>query len=188
MGILEMFKKKRSRVSGQPAPIKYDSSLKDTLKLCKELRTDLVEMSEHGCTCGECAKYQGRVFSISGQDKKFPKLPEFILTNGGVHRGCSHTLSPFIYGVSVPVYHKDIVKFSNRPFIDNRSEVEIEEYEKRKREGEELLEDRKNYELLLKKLPNIAPKSFGGYRRMKNIKSKNYMELKRVANEMGIKI
>ena len=40
----------------------------------KSLDTDLVIMTVHGNTCPECAKHQGRVFSLSGRDTRFPML------------------------------------------------------------------------------------------------------------------
>ena len=46
--------------------------------------------------------------------------------------------------------------------------------------------DSKEYELIKQKLPDCAPKSFGGYRRMKNSKSKNYQLLKEKCADCGI--
>lgn len=76
---------------------------KDTLLLCEELELDLVEMSAHEGSCKECAKYQGRIFSISGTNKKYPKLPDVVFKHGGIHEGCRHTFVPFCEG-SVPVW------------------------------------------------------------------------------------
>ena len=36
-------------------------------------------------------------------------------------------------------------------------------------------------------LPDIAPKSFGGYRRMKNQQTKNYLKIAKIAEGNGIK-
>ena len=51
------------------------------LNLAKEYGTDLIEVSVHGSPCEECAKYQGRIYSISGNDKRFPKYPDWLLSN-----------------------------------------------------------------------------------------------------------
>ena len=100
----------------------------------KLLGTDLVIMSSHGASCPECAKYQGRVFSLSGDSRLFPKIPESFFKYGGIHEGCGHTFSPYIHGVTdpelgytlsfhamvLPEYRNNIVAFSNRPFVDDR--------------------------------------------------------------------
>ena len=100
----------------------------------KLLGTDLVIMSSHGASCSECAKYQGRVFSLSGNSLPFPKIPEAFFKYGGIHEGCGHTFSPYIHGVTDPMlgytlsfqkavspkYRNNIIAFSNRPFVDDR--------------------------------------------------------------------
>ena len=96
-----------------------------TLKSCKEWKTDLVEMSYHNCCCAECSKHQGRVFSISGKDKRFPKLPDVVLKTGGMHNGCSHNFRAFHYGVTSMLIDTadkkhDPIEYSNRHFTDER--------------------------------------------------------------------
>ena len=90
----------------------------------KSLNTDLVEMTYELACSSEQAKYRGRVFSISGKDKRFPYLNSEVLA-------CGLTFYPFIYGISEPCYckPKDIIEFSNRPFIDDRTEKEKSDYE-----------------------------------------------------------
>lgn len=170
-----------------------------SLESAKQLETDLVEMSEHSCVCGECAKYQGRVFSISGKSKKFPKLPEEFWKYGGVHEGCGHTIHPYIDGVNSPLYHQDIVTYSNRPFIDNRTEEQKAQYEaeaqkakelaeERARNSKELKEDKSNYYWCYEYLEDLCPKSFSGYRRMKKGNTANFQKLAKAAEEKGRKI
>lgn len=73
-----------------------------TLKNARKLGTDLVEMSSHPNCCAECAKYQGRIYSVSGKDTRFPPLPKQVFVYGGIHPGCRHDFYPIIYGISVP--------------------------------------------------------------------------------------
>lgn len=47
-----------------------------TINACKEFDIDLVKISTHYPTCELCAPIQGKVFSISGRDKRYPKLKE----------------------------------------------------------------------------------------------------------------
>lgn len=95
------------------------------------LNTDLVEMTHISGCCGLCAKYRGRIYSLSGKDKRFPKLPEQLLTRGILHdNDCGLSFYPFIYGLSTPTYcnkGKEI-EFSNRPYIDDRTPDEIANY------------------------------------------------------------
>lgn len=153
-------------------------------QLVKEFGTDLVEMDEHLCTCGECAKYQGRVFSISGKSKIFPKVPDAFFIYGAIHEGCRHSFYPY-FEDSVPTYHKNIVEYSNRPFIDNRSKAEKEQYEAEQKAEQELIKDKEDYDWIWEHLDNIAPKSFSGYRRMKKSNSVNYQKLCKAAKEKG---
>lgn len=150
----------------------------------KQLGTDLVEMSEHHCTCGECAKYQGRVFSLSGKSKRFPKVPDAFFVYGAIHEGCRHDFYPF-FEDDDPTYHENIIEYSNRPFVDNRSQEEIEQYEAEQKAQRDLMKDREDYDWIWEHLGDIAPKSFSGYRRMKNSNSVNYQKLCKAANEKG---
>jgi hypothetical protein len=56
---------------------------------------DLTMVSAHGATDG-CAFYEGKIFSISGTDTRYPSLQE--LPNGGppFHPNCKHRLVPFV--------------------------------------------------------------------------------------------
>lgn len=102
-------------------------SIRINLENAKELGTDLVEADYFRGCCGECAKYRKRWFSISGKDKRFPKMPvDYGCTCSGID------FSPVIYGISEPTYAdeiEDIIEYSNRPFVDDRSEEEIKIFE-----------------------------------------------------------
>lgn len=175
------------------------------LENAKSLRTDLIEVYSHSPYCKECAKYVNRIYSISGEDKRFPPLKEAI-------RNCEHELrclsfSPFIWNVSHPVFKcKNIIEHSNRPFIDERSSEEIKRYDdyftenqKRKeieaKQEAQMLEnakmkwhDTKTFQWLQKNLPAISPKSLSGFRRMRTANSKNYQKIVEEARKLGKEI
>lgn len=185
-----------------------------------ELRTDLVIMSVLGVACAECAKYQGRVYSLSGNSRKYPKLPSFFYTTGRVHRGCGHTFSSFIDGVNDPmmeytlschplknkIYGRDIVAFSNRPFVDDRTEAakaqanayiaeQAAKAAKEKQDDDNMIayetqrgNDMRDYFWLKENIPQKCPKSVTGYRRMKTQNTKNYQALRQFAAEHGREI
>jgi len=180
------------------------------LKTAEELHCDLLEMPYLGCACAECAKYQGRVYSISGKDKRFPKLPDFLKQTGKVHPGCHHSICTYTTERPISKYVQnengevielklDAVQNSNRPFIDDRTPEE-------KRKHEELLardakkqttvwdeestrkyaKRRIEYDWITEHLPNLAPKSLNAYTRMKRIRSEKYLKIKAEAKKLGM--
>jgi hypothetical protein len=133
----------------------------------KQRNTDLLQMNVVGCSCSECAKYQGRVFSISGKSKKFPRIPNAFFEYGAMSKYCWHAFYPYTDGVTDPMlestlqlypdipkrYRKSIEAFSNRPFRDDRSESDIakaiahqEARQKKAAHEAELLEGAIDYE------------------------------------------
>lgn len=190
------------------------------VKEARNLKTDLVIMSVHGVACPECAKYQGRVFSLYGHNQKYPRIPDAFWKYGGIHKGCGHAFFPFIDGVSDgdlkytlsiqkisdPRYTANIIAYSNRPFVDDRPKEELLKYyhheaEKRKKEEEmriareQMIEnayfhsqEKKKYKLIQDNLPDICPKSYSGFRRMKINNTKNYQKLVEEAKKLGLDI
>lgn len=183
----------------------------------RDLGTDLVIMEPHGCACPECAKYQGRVFSLSGSDKRFPRVPSAFFKYGSLHDGCSHQFYPYMYGFATNKtdleyalsiqkiknwgYRRNIVSFSNRPFVDDRPVEDIEEaklYEEKANQEwkhkQELYDGmiefeyqrgiyKSEYKWIQENLPDICPKSYSGYMRMKNGDTKNYQKIVSAAAE-----
>ena len=56
-----------------------------------ELLFDLVRISEHRGSCPICMPFQGKVYSISGRNKDYPKLTKFT----PYHPNCRHVTTPF---------------------------------------------------------------------------------------------
>ncbi len=184
-------------------------SLKRALQNAKTIQTDLLEVPYLGCTCEECAKYQGRVYSISGKDKRFPAIPNQVFHYGGFHAGCRHSFFPIMLldgtSISKNIYDKkgvphtqkyDAIHHSNRPFIDDRTIREKEEYQnlinKRNQESagwnqEGLvmyIKRAAEYYWLQQNLPNVVPKSLGAYTRIKHSQSKKYLTIKDMAKSL----
>ncbi len=62
----------------------------NVLRMCREHNNDLVVVSNHDNPCDICAKYEKKVFSISGKHPIYPAvtlLPPF-------HTGCRHNINP----------------------------------------------------------------------------------------------
>ena len=165
--------------------------------------------------CEECAKYRSRVYSLSGKDKRLPELPEIVRKTGKIHEGCTCSFSIgssicVLVGVEndKPVYLRgeEAIRYSNRPFVDDRTEDEKARFtawkEKRDREikaQNDIYDDfenlvrirgknRRAYSLVCKYLPDNAPKSSSAYVRMKNQKTKKYLLIKERMEEKGIDI
>ena len=152
---------------------------------CKKSNSDLIIAMPHNIMCSICSAHTERIYSISGKDKRFPALPKNVFTYGGFHEGCSCSFGVYFEGVSTFNYHKDPVIWSNRPFVDRRTKEQIEMYEKVKKTSEQEVRDREDYDWLRENMPDIAPKSFGGYRKMKNSSSQNYIKLVSAAADKG---
>ena len=182
--------KKKKTVEKQPIVIhrEWSPRFKAIVQSANRLGTDLVEMTEHHPTCAECAKYQGRVYSLTGRSLLYPKIPQVIIDKGYICKGCRHEFYPFVQGLSTPVHHKNIVSYSNSPFIDNRSPEEAAQWELKQQQIKEKNQDEREYKRICEKLPELAPKSFAGYRKMKNANSKNYQKLVQECEKARIKI
>lgn len=147
--------------------------------------TDLVESSDIAACCERCAKYRRRIYSLTGRDRRFPKLPHDFNSYC-----CGLALYPYIWGVSEPAFTcRSVIQYSNRPFIDDRTVKQKEDYQKLLdlRETEKQKKhDKEVYHQLVSILPDDAPKSFSAFRRMKNSNSSSYIALKRKAQSVGL--
>lgn len=59
----------------------------ECLVKCKNYNADLVYITTNP-KCPVCGKYEGKIFSISGQHKKYKKLPEEFINEGGPCMNC----------------------------------------------------------------------------------------------------
>ena len=60
-----------------------------TLYDAEYLNMDLVYIPAHNLSCPKCMEWQGRIYSISGKDKRYPNLDE-AYSNGLGHPNCKH--------------------------------------------------------------------------------------------------
>lgn len=104
-----------------------EASTVATLNTCEEFGVDLVQVTTHYPTCEKCAPLQGKVFSISGKDKRYPKYGE----NGAYiprHPNCRHVLVPYVREFDDNA--EETERFSNQPLdVDPRSEQEKQDYD-----------------------------------------------------------
>ena len=154
---------------------------------CTYFETDLVEVSDSGICCEICAKYRNRIYTLTGRDPRFPKLPKDF------HKSCGLSIDPYIWGVHKPTFScSDPIAYSNRPFVDDRTEKEKENraiwLQKLNQQPEVIREPSLNriiYYRLKRFFPADAPKSLSGFSRMRNANSKNYQALVKKAEAAG---
>ena len=177
--------------------------LEKNLEDAKLLETDLVEAGYFLGCCSECAKRRGRVFSLSGEDKRFPK---FEREYGCTCQGIGFTpisdldLEDDFFNVSTFINKPvDIIQYSNRPFIDDRTDSEKKIYEMFVKEceanewyepyGKRLDELNKETELqydwICKNMPEYAPKSKYAFFDMKEINSVEFQKISKLAEDKG---
>lgn len=128
---------------------------------------DLVQMSTHYPTCEICAPLQGRVYSISGDDKRFPPLSKAFGEYNNVHPNCRHVIAPWVESVRTLEEVEEAIKFSNQPFTDSRKQAEIDLYKEQQGNNRRLRNDLYQYERYKAVLGEDAPKSPMAFRRIK---------------------
>lgn len=139
---------------------------------------DLMMMTEHYPTCEACAVLQGRVYSISGRDKRFPPLSRaFPSGYRNVHPNCRHVMTYWIEEMQSPEEIRAALARSNAPFTDNRSDEEIALYSKQQADSRRMRADRSQFERYRQWLGEDAPKSFHTFRRIKNADGQKWKEM-----------
>lgn len=136
--------------------------------------TDLLVMTSHSSSCALCSKFENIVFSISGTNKKYPKLPETVKKIGAIHVGCQHIFFPFYDDIES--VSQDVETLNK--YVDELDSQDID-YDSMfaKYDIDHQYEDRIEYYKLFYKYPELAPKSFNAYRRMKNNKTTGYLSI-----------
>lgn len=171
--------------------------LKDTvfervMAQCQELNSDLVYTAWAGSQSAVAAKYQGRVYSISGKDKRFPPLPDFMkqpqdicyLSGSFTYWGDKKLDTIYYQGEDV-----DAVSASWRPFVDDRSEQEKLNYEKWKESIVQPIISRYNtriYFRLKNFFPELLPKSRAAFYRIVAANGQEYAVLIEALEQAGI--
>lgn len=98
--------------------------------------TDYVEMTRMPQCCKYCGAYQGKVYCISGKDKRFPALFQTVLRNGYAlpHPNCRHEFIPWFIEMEAPEDVEKAIKQSKIKYdkqgnlVDVRYQKDIEGY------------------------------------------------------------
>ena len=133
--------------------------------------------------CGVCAPYQGRVYSKSGKDRRFPPLADAFgkidpdgpneLSNTwlNIHPNCRCAVIPWTAAGRPEEELQRIMRFSDprtNPYtVDPRSKKAIEAYRKREKGRQKWLADYDQWERYRMAIPEIVPKTFQTFQRHK---------------------
>lgn len=148
-----------------------------TLEQLQKNGYDLVKMSSHSSPCPICAPLEGRVYSISGSDNRYPRLDiAYGEGHANIHPNCKHVLTPYI-----EKFDDNTAKTrqeSNRPFdTDPRSKAEQDAYNNAQRKNTVLRNDRNQWERYRAIMPEKTPATFSAFRRSKTADGPLYNEL-----------
>lgn len=142
---------------------------------------DLMQMTEHYPTCGVCAQLQGRVYSISGKDKRFPPLSRAFQSGyRNVHPNCRHVMTYFVEEMQTTEEMDAAIRKSNKPFEDNRSADEKALYSQQQADNRRMRADHSQFERYRARLGDEAPKTFSQFRRLKKQGGKKWDEMQKL--------
>ncbi|MEC1714751.1 phage minor capsid protein [Schinkia azotoformans] len=144
---------------------------------------DLVYVNKVGITCEMCAKYQGRVYSISGNDLRFPKLEK----RPPYHGHCVHNLTAWVEEYKSDDEIKYMQQESNKPFKDNRTEKNIEKYNEIQRKKSKKNETYKQWLKFKARMPDDTP-DLKVFASLKARNTKSFQELQQAYRQVGFGI
>lgn len=147
---------------------------------------DLVEIPSHYPTCEICAILQDRVYSISGNDKRFPPLSKAIGEYKNIHPHCRHVIIGWAEMMHTPEEVQKAIERSNRDWTDPRTGKEkafYNELQKRNRRARDL---QYQFERYRQRLGDEAPKNVYAFKRIKNAGGEKWEELQALYRKAGI--
>lgn len=154
-----------------------EATNKGMISVVEGIGRDLVKMSHHATACPICAPLEGRIYSVSGKDKRYPSLM-VAFPNGyaTVHPNCRHVLMPYIEEFD-DNFDENLAS-SNRPFkLDEEQTKKLDSYYKNQKVMSDRRTDRNEWERAKLAAPDLTPKTFSGYRAGKKANSPTYQTL-----------
>lgn len=128
-------------------------------------------------TCDECAAYRDIVFTMTGEDSRFPYLdPKEAIP---FHPNCKCVIRPEVISNLSDSEIDRLAKRSStfNPDVDKRTKAQREAYESDQAAKRRARAELKQYNNIVAKLGKDAPKTLGAFRRMKRSNSTGYREL-----------
>lgn len=155
---------------------------------CKQLGIDLVRCTTVPDCCPYCKKYEGKVYSISGNDKHFPALYETALQRGYniMHPNCRHEFIPFVEKFETPEELQRLIKESNHFEALDKNDKMFKIYNRNQALQRQWVDESREFHRLQDTLGDKMPyKNIGSFRRARRVKSETYMRMHRDITELG---
>lgn len=148
------------------------------LQQLEDVDCDLMEIDSTNTTCPVCAVYEGRVYSVSGKDKRFPPMSRvFKAGRLNIHPNCTHALIPYIE--EFDDNHAETVTNSNRSFeLTKKDDAMLERYYADQEKKAAKRRDMVEWQSARTVAPDTTPKTLSAYRSMKKAKSKKFTEVR----------
>lgn len=158
--------------------------------------TDLVEMTTMPQCCKLCGAYQGKVYSISGKDKRFPALFKTVLSNGYAlpHPNCRHEFIPYFEELEDPAdvekaIRKSKIKYDSKgQLIDVRFQKDIKAYQAWQAGNRQLNAEYLEFERMRQhyagREDEMPYKTLAGFRRARRARAMEYKEYRKVWGAM----
>ena len=151
---------------------------------------DLWQISSHGTTCPVCAPLEGRVYSKSGLDPRFPPLSlafgkvdpnganDLSNTYLNIHPNCLHAIIPYTTAGKTPEEVQKDIDFSS-PILnplshDPRSKKQIAAYREKEKNRRKLKNEINQWRRYKSVLGGDMPKTFAAFQRHKRAEDDTY--------------
>ncbi len=86
------------------------------------LGMDLIYIPAHNLSCPKCMEWQGRIYSLSGKDKRYPSLDE-AYSNGMGHPNCKHISVIFWDNSQIQIDRFDSKEWEEKYKIDQKQKA-----------------------------------------------------------------
>ena len=161
-----------------------------TTETGRQLGYDLVKFSSHYPTCEVCAPVQGRVFSVSGNDSRFPALSEVPGFDNGfktIHPNCRHALLITVEALWTDDERAKYLADAKKPVRgDTRAQEEIDRYNAMQAEKRERWQDRRQWDKYRAKYPDYCQKTLSAFRQDKKHKGNRYLTMLKAQQLKGV--
>lgn len=151
----------------------------------QEANVNLVEVVGSSDPCGDCAPYHHVVFSLDGNDERFPHVD--VQSLFPLHPNCRCNVLPYVLEYETKESVDDKIKKGELfdPKKDTRTKQQKEMYDDIQRRRRTARQEMKQYDKIKSVLGDDAPKTIGAFRRMKRSNSKRYKEIQAKMRELS---
>lgn len=147
----------------------------------EQLGMDLVRVSKHYPTCDVCAPLQGRVYSRTGKDTRFPplySLPGFSDGYHNFHPNCRHVITVTVEALWSKEEREQYLSDAGKSTAgDTRTDAEVALYNKQQGMMRQMRENVYQFERYKMRLGADAPRSASAFIKIKKGGGETWAEL-----------